>query len=66
MQCLKKGEQYAFVTVWTQGHTAKLDDTLWVQVQGRGGQGDVGEEEGGKEQTREGRCDSERSEHRTD
>lgn len=46
IQCPKKGEQYAFVTVWIQGHSAKLDDTLWVQVWGRGGQGAMGEEGG--------------------
>lgn len=32
-----KEEKCAFVTVWTQGHAARLDDTRWVQVWGRGG-----------------------------
>lgn len=50
IQCTGEGQQYVFATVWTQGRTAKLDDILWVQVWGSGGQGDVGEveeEEGG-------------------
>lgn len=66
IQRTKKEEQYAFATVWTQGHAAKLDDILWVQVWGRGGRGGVGgeeEEEGWREQRRDGRDDSE---HRTD
>ena len=69
--CTKEGEQYGFVTVGTQGHIAELDDILWVQVWGRGGQGDVGEDEeeeekGGREQGKERRDDSDRIEHRTD
>jgi len=41
-----------------QGHTAKSDDILWVQVWGRGGHRDVGEEleeDGCREQRKEGR-----------
>ena len=32
IRCTRKGEQYAFAPVKTQGHTAKLDDILRVQV----------------------------------
>lgn len=56
IQCPKRREQYAFVTVWTQGHSAKLDDTLWVQVWGRGEKGARGEEVGIKTADKERRC----------
>lgn len=37
MQHQKKREKCAFVTVQTQGHAARLDDTWWVLVWGRAG-----------------------------